>query len=414
MYRPARIADATDGPIGDAEGAWPALVSPFDVFALVLARGAEVNDGFAAALVHTLLLARTGGYHARLPRVPADVRGRFERLTRPFWEALPAFEEAMDLLADVGAIESGIAGIALVRPPAPTVRQLRAAVLAQDSISSASLGGTRIQRLVTDARIRLVDHGPGARAWEALIATDRLRIAFRARERDPDPIFSTPPGALAAPLPPMGDRPASVAHRGGVPASALPAGDRPGEPMYLGEHEIAALLLRGAPYNRRTLRRVLRATRVWLELAGDREGTTGPVERTITGLARDVAEVLELDPSADNRKTILAAVDELIAIGALSRRLDRRGARQLVLHRPPGPPHRYSEGLADAAARWRLEAAGEPCPTIDALAVDGRAFRERHVRDRWFAALAARSIVVEVTDLRSGSVGASRVAARAA
>lgn len=399
-YEPSELVDARHAPPAttDTLRAWPVLVAPFDIFALVIARGAPGNHALASALLHALLVARAGGLHAMLPVELPELRERYGRVLRSQESHVPAYDEALDVLVQIGALDRQGRELALTRPPAPTPAQLRAAVLAYDGISPSQPGGTQIQRLLTDARIRLFDHGFGARGWQALAAADRLRAVLT----DPtpgsaDPIFRAPPAALAARVgwSTLGDcrRP-----RGGVPGSALPAESRRGQPLLLGDAEISALLYCSGQYSRPHMRRVVRATQVWLALADQACGRTGVVEVSVAALTREVAQRLQLDPTADNRKTVQAALTMLEQIGAVDRAPRACSSlSRLALHRPQGPSDACVQRYSDAITRWALGCAGKDKLLAEGLRQTGMPHLERNVREPWFARLASRAISVRVT-----------------
>ncbi len=399
-YEPAGLVDARRGapPAADPGSAWPVLVAPFDVFALALGRSVPVNHALAVALLHALIVARAGGVHAQLPGEMPDVRERYGRVLRSHESHVPAYDEALDTLIGIGALARQGRELSLPRAPAPSPAQLRSGVLAYDGISPEDPGGTQLQRLLTDARIRLFDHGFGARGWRGLAASDRLRAEFAdPAPGAPDPIFRAPPAALAARV---GRSTVSdcLRPRGGVPASALPAESRRGQPLLLGEAEIAALLFCGDKYSRPQMRRVVRSTQIWLVLAEQAGGQTGSVDVSVAALTRDVSPRLQLDPEADNRKTIQAGLAALEKIGAVSRAPRTcSSVSRLALHRPQGPDDTCAQRFQDALTRWRLDSTGNDRRLAEDLSQTGQPHLERNVRDRWFARLASREISVRVT-----------------
>ncbi|WP_026910314.1 hypothetical protein [Patulibacter minatonensis] len=389
-YTPV-LADATSGPIdAPALEHWPVLSTPAEAAWAVhrVEPGLGMDALVAVGAAHMALVARTGGYHAVLPPDCPDVRELFGTYRAGATDPV-CFDEALALLDRAGVVDHRPEGLALLRAPATPARDLptlRAALDARDLEASDDPA----HRATADAWLRQAS-GLRRRRYRELAAFGRLTATVAL---DPPPA-DDPTGELAVgrtTLPPV--RGGDMVEREHLhPARSLLSlrsltfdrADADGTPLLTADYEIAALLLvgRGAT----AMRRVSRATCLWLLLAEASGGMVGHVDRSLRSLARDAAAVCGLAEGTDFRHQARTLLGDLERAGAVSREDD--GTIRVL--RPPGPTDEaVRETLAELIA-WRATSEdplhGAALPTEHL---------ERRVRDMWVRLLEEGRVTMTV------------------
>lgn len=396
-YEPVPV-DARGGPITEpAARHWPLLVSSTDTVALLHARDAPRDVILGVAGLHMLLIDRTGGYHAILPRRMPEVERRYDELRGD--EPVVAVEEAIDAMVEVGALERSPSRLVVLRPPAPTPSDLHVARIRMDEaeeLPEVWPMSRRLQRLAW----RVGPEGFAGQRFRELASFGRLRATIA----DPDPLFSDQDGLYhvgPAALPPLStalnvgnDGPHGA--RGWISAHHLRFVSPPGvgSPILLAAYEAAALLL-GGGVGANAVRRAARATGLWLVLLEHVDGRAGAFDTTVAGLTTEFAPLLQLAAGGDHRSTVTALLADLERAGLV--RTERPSRKTLRVHVLPAraPDDERTTSFLRQWSAWRMSG-GESAAGLDELVV----LAERHLRDRvrrtWVDLLEARRVRVEV------------------
>jgi hypothetical protein len=389
-YTPV-LADATAGPIdAPALEHWPVLSTPAEAAWAVhrVAPDLRMDALLAVGAAHMALVERTGGYHAILPPDCPDVRDRFAAI-RAGADDPVCLDQAIELLDRAGVVGLRPEGLALLRPPAAPARDLpafRAALDAQDLAASDDPA----HRATADAWLEQAA-GLRRQRYRELAAFGRLTATVAL---DP-PAADDPTGELEVgrtTLPPV--RGGDMVEREHLhPARSLLSlrsltfdrADADGTPLLTADYEVAALLLVGRGPT--AMRRVSRATCLWLLLAEASGGVVGPVDRSLRSLARDAAAACGLAEGTDFRHQARTLLGDLERAGAVSREDD--GTIRVL--RPPGPTDEaVRETLAELIA-WR---ATTEDPLHDATLPTEHL--EHRVRDVWIRLLREGRVTMTV------------------
>ncbi|WP_026911381.1 hypothetical protein [Patulibacter minatonensis] len=390
-YEPV-LADATAGPLtGPPVEHWPVLTSQLEAaWSIPDAERLGIHTLAGPAAAHLALTARTGGVHATLPARLPELVPVFEEI-RGGDDAVPVWDEALDLLEAGGVIERTATRLALLRPPAPSVERM---VLMRDVLDDHE--HRHPDDPVTNRLLRAVWKqtyaGIGVAGFRGLSAAGRLRVVVRepaADEPPPDPFFEVG----QASLPEFRNEPGAVLDHGFPErswvalAQIVPGPQGTSSPLWGTAPEVLAVLL-GAGRGFNAVRRALRGTVVWLLLARWSGGRTGLVETSTSTVARALAEVLGLKTDADHRKLSRALLADLERTG-LARSVDGpvQGVELLSVPAPDRATVRHA--LAQWMA-WRVSAASEE-PLEGTLRISAE-HRERFVRGPWAEAFTERRI----------------------
>ncbi len=395
MYEP-RLADARAGPITEpAWRHWPVLVSQLEVTnAIELATGLGVREVLGPVAVHIGLSTRTGGYHAILP-------DRLPQLEREYMairggeDAVPGYDESLELLERAGVIERANGCLALLRPRPPSNEQLHEAKLRLDR-HDVNVPVESMTQRVLDLECNRVSAGLGAQRYRELARFRRLHASIRVCVTGTlvtSGVFKVGPMAL----PPVPGRVASDAEdlhaaRGwiGLPDIELDHGDEDGMPLLTGGHEAAALLL-GEGMGANATRRAVRGAILWLTLCDYTGGTVGTVRVPMAALTRRVAGLLGLDACADHRSRVRMLLNDLMRTGMIKRLAADCFSIQLV--RPPSPDDDAIRHFLSEWIIWHERHRDEP--TRAALRLAEEHLRSR-VRGTWVRLLEERRITIEV------------------
>lgn len=395
QYEPV-LADATAGPIGrPAAEHWPVLSSQLEAaWSIPAAEELGIRTLTAPAAAHLALVARTGGYHATLPRHLPELVPVFEGI-RAADPSVPTWEEALELLERGGVIERSATRLALLRPTPPTVARMRLMRDMLDDHEHREPDDPVANRLLR-AVWRQTYSGIGVSRFRELAAHGRLRVtvAERAALEEPrDPFFEVG----QASLPDFRNAPGAVLDHSFPERSWIALGQFVGAPasaartwLWATPPEVFAALL-GAGRGANAVRRAVRGMVVWLLLADHTGARTGPVEMAMAALSRAVAEVLGLKRDADHRKLCRLLVGDLERRGLVS--LSPGESGRIVLLPVPAPDATTVREALGQWMAWRVSSAEEPLEGLLRLAAR---HRERHVRGPWAAALEERRIGVEV------------------
>ncbi|WP_320672823.1 hypothetical protein [Patulibacter defluvii] len=395
-YQP-QPADARDGPISEpAARHWPLLISSVDTVALLHADDRPSATIAGVAGLHMLLIERTGGYHAILPRRMPEVERRYDELCAG--EPMVGFEEALEAMEEVGAVERSGSRIVVLRPPSPTPEVLELARARMDEAEERPemwQVARRLQRLAW----RTGAEGFGGQRFRQLARFGRLRATIA----DPDPGFVDRDGLYEvgpAALPPLStalnvaeDGPHGV--RGWVTAHDLRFETPPGEgsPILLAGYEAAALLL-GGGVGTNALRRASRATGLWLQLLDHSGGRASAFDTTVAALAGGFAPLLELAPG-DHRSTVTGLLADLERAGLIAcERPSRKTLRVSVLPAAAPDDERTTSFLRQWSA-WRMSGGASAAGLDGVVRLAGEHLRDR-VRRTWVDLLETRRIRVEV------------------
>lgn len=376
-YTPV-LADATDGPIdAPALEHWPVLVSPAEAAWAVHRRDRSLGmrELEGPAVAHLVLVERAGGYHAVVPADCPSVRERFAGIRRGAEDA-PGLDASIAMLAEAGVVAVGREGISLLRPPATPAADLGRMRDALDT-HDLHVADDLVHRAV---RAAWHEQAAGLRhtRYRELASFGRLSATV-SLETEPadDPCGVLEVGRTTLPPVRGGDMlEREHLHPGrsliAVRHIAFDRSDADGTPLLTAAYEVAALLLHGSGTT--AMRRVARATALWLVLADESGGVVAPVDRSLRSLARDLATICGLAETTDFRGQTRALLGDLERAGAVER-LDDGRVRVL---RPPGPSDEAVRHALTEIAAWRA--------TADDPLHDARlptAHLHRHVRDVW-------------------------------
>jgi hypothetical protein len=392
-YTPV-LADAMSGPITTpARTGWPVLTSQLEAaWSVPGAEGHGIHALTGPAAAHLSLVARTGGYHAVIPRDAPEIRAPFEEI-RGQDEDVPTLDEALTLLESGGVIERTATRLALLRPPPPSVDRMRLMRDRLDDHDHRAPDDPVTNRLLR-AVWRQTYSGIGTGRFRELARHGRLQatVDLMPRAEPVDPFFEVG----VASLPELHgdlvvDRDQPYPERGWIALSqiALEAPEGAPVPLLATRIEIGALLL-GRGQGANAVRRAVRGTMVWQALARRTGWMTGPVRVSTATLAEELAAVLGLKAGADHRKLVRALLGDLERAGLLGRDRETDGP---VLRRPPAPDAALARHAFDAYALWRPSISADPPEPFTALL---RAHRDDGVRAPWARALEERRVRVEV------------------
>lgn len=389
-------ADATAGPIaGPAERHWPVLTSQLEAaWSIPEAEQLGIRTLTGPAAAHLALCARTGGYHATLPRDLPELLPVFEEI-RAGDASIPSWDEALGLLERGGVIERSATRLSLLRPEPPSVERMRLMRDTLDDHEHREPDDPVANRLLR-AVWKQTYSGIGVSRFRQLAAAGRLRVSV-ARETPAeggrDRFFEVGP----ATLPPFQHDQGGVLdpvfpERSWVPLGQIvrdPA-DGPGIPLWATPQEVFAVLL-GGGRGANAVRRAVRGTLVWVLLADRTGARTGPVELPIAALSRTVAELLGLKTEADHRKLTRMLLGDLERAGLAALRGGEAPQTALLPVPAPGPG-----AVRTAMGQWMSSRAAADDPGFAGLLRLAARHRERHVRAPWTAALEGRRVQVEV------------------
>lgn len=397
-YAPA-LADAVAGPIDvPATVHWPVLTSQLEAaWSVPTAEQLGIRALTGPAAAHLVLTARTGGYHATLPRRLPELLPAFEEI-RAGDDSIPSWEEALALLEEGGVVDRSSSRIALLRPSAPTVERMRLMRDMLDDHEHREPDDPVANRLLR-AVWKQTYAGLGVARFRELSAAGRLRVTVApgTDEHRPDPFFEVGPASL----PEYRNGPGAVLdhtfpERSWVPLDQLVPGDAPRAELWAAAPEVLAVLL-GAGRGANAVRRALRGTVLWLLLADHTGGRTGPVALPLAAISRSLAEVLGLKADADHRKLARVLLGDLERRGLVAAG-DAPAHRIEFLAVPAPDTAAVRHALAQWMA-WRVSSSEEPLAGTLRLASE---HRERYVRGPWADAFEERRITVEVLP---GAVG---------
>jgi hypothetical protein len=392
-YTPV-LGDAMSGPItAPARTDWPVLTSQLEAaWSVPGAEGHGVHALTGPAAAHLALVARTGGYHAVIPRNAPEIRAPFEAI-RGHDDGVPTLDEALTLLESGGVIERTATRLALMRPAPPSVdrmRQMRDRLDDHDHRAPDDPVTNRLLRAVW----RQTYSGIGTGRFRELARHGRLRatIDLTPRAAPVDGFFEVGVGSLPelhGDL--VVDRDQPYPERSWIPLNriVLRAAEHGPVPLLATRIEVGALLLgRGEGAN--AVRRAVRGTVVWQALARRTGWTTGPVHVSTATLAEELASMLGLKAGADHRKLVRSLLADLERAGLLDRDPATDGP---VLLRPPAPDAALARHAFDAYTLWRPSISTDPPAPFSELL---RAHRDEGVRAPWARALEERRVRVEV------------------
>jgi hypothetical protein len=395
VYDPV-LADATSGPIDEpARRHWPVLTSQLEAaWSTPDAEDLGIRALTGPAAAHLALVARTGGYHATLPRELPELVPVFEEI-RAGDPSIPEWNAALDLLESGGVIERTATRLALLRPTPPSVERMRLMRDVLDDHEHAHPDDPVPNRLLR-AVWRQTYSGLGVARFRELAAAGRMRVTVRDRgPLDParDPFFEVGPASL----PEFRNEPGAVLdhtfpERSWVPLALIDRGapDGAARPLWATAPEIFAVML-GAGRGSNAVRRAVRGMVVWLLLADHTGSRTGPVEMPTAAIARALAELLGLKRDADHRKLSRVLVGDLERRGLVA--TTPAPASRIVLLPVPAPdPATVRHALGQWMA-WRVATIEDPLEAL--LRLSGR-HRERYVRAPWAEAFEERRIRVEL------------------
>lgn len=392
-YTPV-LGDAVAGPITTpARSGWPVLTSQLEAaWSVPGAEGHGVHALTGPAAAHLALVARTGGYHAVLPRDPAGLRGLFDEI-RGGDADVPSLDEALALLESGGVIERSATRIALLRPAPPSVERIRLMRDRLDDHDHRHPDDPVTNRLLR-AVWRQTYSGIGTGRFRELARHGRLRatIDLARPGGPPEPLFEVGVGSLPelhGDL--VVDRDQPYPERSWIAYSrlALRAPADEAVPLLATRIEVGALLL-GRAEGANAVRRAVRGTVVWQALARRTGWCTGRVSVSTAALAEELAGMLRLKVGADHRKLVRGLLADLERAGLVRR---APGTDEPVLMRPPTADDDVVRHAFDAYTLWRPSISAEPpAPLTDLL----RAHRDDGVRGPWARALEERRVSVEV------------------
>lgn len=401
VYEPV-LADATAGPIDrPAAQHWPVLTSQLEAaWSVPSAADLGIRALTAPAAAHLALAARTGGYHAFLPRALPELVPVFEEI-RAGDPTIPSWDEALDLLEQGGVVERTATRLALLRPAPPSVERMRLMRDRLDDHEHREPDDPVANRLLR-AVWRQTYAGLGVSRFRDLTAHGRLRVTVLERTAPgeaPDPFFEVGPASL----PEFRNAPGAVLDHSFPERSWITLGQMVRTPvngaptqLWATPPEVFAVLL-GAGRGANAVRRAVRGMVVWLVLADHTGSRTGPVELALAALSRAVAEVLGLKRDADHRKLCRLLVADLERRGLVA--LPPGEAGRIVLLPVPAPDAATVRRALGEWMGWRVSSTEEPLEGL--LRLSGR-HRERYVRGPWAAALEERRVRAEVLPGRPG------------
>jgi hypothetical protein len=395
QYDPV-LADATGGPLPPASPAgWPVLTSQLEAaWSHPDAEEMGIRTLTGSAAAHLALCARTGGYHATLPRELPELLPAFEEI-RAGDESIPTWEQALGHLEAGGVVERSATRIALLRPEPPTVDRMRLMRDRLDDHEHREPDDPVANRLLR-AVWRQTYSGLGVERFRGLAAAQRLRVTV-APDLGPGQVRNPFFEVGQATLPPYRNEPGTVLdhvfpERSWVTLGQIVRSPEPdGAPLWASPPEVLAALL-GGGRGANAVRRAVRGMLVWLLLAERTGSRSGPVEMPTAALSRAVAEVLGLKADADHRKLTRMLVGDLGRRGLVA--LPGGDVPRIVLLPVPAPEpggvrHALSQWMS-----WRVSSGEEG--SLEGLLRLGERHRERHVRAPWAAALEERRVRVEV------------------
>jgi hypothetical protein len=397
-YEP-RLVDATHGPIDEpAVRHWPLLSSATELVTVLHGRSPATELSLGVSIAHFLLVERTGGYHAILPRSVPE-RARRHAAISAGHDVAP-LEASLEALEEIGAIERTLGRLALVRPPAPDREALRAARIRMDEAEQrpelAPLT-RRIQRLSWEVGT----DGIAGRRFRELSRHGRLRARLLAPDpafRDPDGVYAVGPMALpplALALSPDGAGLNSL--RGWVTAHGLEHEQPPaaGDPVGLAAFEVAALLL-GGGIGTNALRRAKRGAALWLALLRHTDGRVGSFDSSTAAIAGELAELLNLAPDGDHRSTVAALLGDLERVGLVATERPARKVLRIHLRAVAAPEDERVRHFERQWFAWRMGSPVDPTAAYPALMALGQEHLRDRVRGGWIAALEQRRVRVRV------------------
>lgn len=394
-YEPL-LADATSGPIDrPADEHWPILTSQLEAaWSHPAAADLGIRTLTAPAAAHLALAARTGGYHATLPRDLPELVPVFEEI-RAGDPSIPRWEGALDLLEEGGVIERSATRLALLRPAPPAVERMRLMRDMLDDHEHREPDDPVTNRLLR-AVWRQTYAGLGVARFRDLAAHGRLRVTVSERaalERPRDPFFEVG----QASLPEFRNAPGAVLDHTFPERSWITLGQMVRAPaegartqLWATPPEVFAALL-GAGRGANAVRRAVRGMVVWLLLADHTGSRTGAVEMAMAALSRSVAEVLGLKRDADHRKLCRLLVGDLERRGLVT--LSPGAAGRIVLLPVPAPDAVTVRQALGQWMAWRVASTEEP---LEGLLHLSARHREQYVRRPWAAALEERRVHVEI------------------
>lgn len=392
-YRPV-LADAVRGPIDrPARHDWPVLTSQLEAaWSTPKAEDLGIHALTGPAAAHLALVARTGGYHATIPRDPAELAPAYEAI-RGGDDGVPTLDESLALLESGGVIERSPTRIALMRPAPPGVERMR---LMRDRLDDHDHRAP--DDPVTNRLLRAVwkqtYSGVGTGRFRELGRHGRLRatIDLARPVGEPDPFFEVGVSSLPELRGDLAlDRDLLHPERSWIALSntRLRAHEDQPVPLLATRLEVGALLL-GQGTGANAVRRAVRATVVWLMLARRADWMTGPVTAANAALSAELAGMLGLKADADHRKLLRLLVADLERAGLVAR---DPTSDDLVLLRPPALGERAARHAADAYTLWRPSVSADP---PHELAVLLATHRDSGVRGAWARLLEERRVTVEV------------------
>jgi hypothetical protein len=393
-YAPA-LADASGGPIDEPPVRhWPVLTSQLEAaWSIPHAEGLGIRALTGPAAAHLALCARTGGYHATLPRELPELVPIFEEI-RAGDDSVPAWEEALELLEQGGVVERSPSRLALLRPEPPTVERMRLMRDALDDHEHREPDDPVSNRLLR-AVWRQTYSGIGVDGFRGLAAAGRLRVTIADElgpEQARDPFFEVG----QATLPAFRHEPGAVLdhafpERSWVTLAQIARDEAADDaPLWAAPPEVFAVLL-GAGRGANAVRRAVRGMLVWLLLADHTGARTGPVRMPTAALSRAVAEVLGLKADADHRKLSRMLVGDLARAGLVA--LPGGDAPLTVLLPVPAPG---PGAVRHALSQWMAWRVGEEEEQLEGILRLAARHRERYVRAPWAAALEERRVRVAV------------------
>lgn len=388
------LADATAGPVaGPATVHWPVLTSQLEAaWSIPRAETLGIRALTGPAAAHLVLVARTGGFHATLPRDLPEVLPAFEEI-RAGDASVPGWEASLALLEEGGVVSCSPTRIALLRPVPPTADRMR---LMRDMLDDHEHGEP--DDPVTNRLLRAVwkqtYSGIGVSRFRELAAAGRLRVAVAGRaalDGVRDPFFEVG----QATLPDFRHAPGAVLdhtfpERSWVPLDQIEPLEHGDEQLWATAPEIFAVLL-GAGRGFNAVRRAVRGMVLWLLLAEHTGARVGPVELPVSALSRALAEVLGLKAHADHRKLARVLLADLERAGLVSSPAE--GPQRMLLLRVPAPTGDTVRHAMGQWMAWRLSATDDP---LEALLRLAERHRERHVRAPWAAAFEERRVSVRI------------------
>ncbi|MDO9410236.1 hypothetical protein [Patulibacter sp.] len=388
------LADASAGPVdGPATVHWPVLSSQLEAaWSIPRAEALGIRALTGPAAAHLALVARTGGFHATVPRVLPEVAPVFDGI-RAGDDSVPGWEESLELLREGGVVDLTPTRIALLRPAPPTVERMR---LMRDMLDDHE--HREPDDPVTNRLLRAVwkqtYSGIGVSRFRELAAAGRLRVSVARRavlDGVRDPFFEVGPASL----PEFRNAPGAVLdhtfpERSWVPLEQILPGDRGDAQLWATAPETYAVLL-GAGRGSNAVRRAVRGMVLWMLLAEHTGGRIGPVEMPIAALSRALAEVLGLKADADHRKLARVLLADLDRAGLVA--TPRATPQRTLLLPVPAPRAGTVRHAMGQWMAWRVAATEEP---LEALLRLAERHRERHVRAPWAAAFEERRVTVSI------------------